>query len=122
MEIQFGLKQNDLTKVPASNYYKILFLPKWYPNRADTHHGIFIEKYAIAIAKNCKTAVLYIGADAELKNKIFDTEISVEHNITIVRMYYCNSDWGNNPIGKAVKMFRYFKAAYKGLFPKSLLQ
>lgn len=100
--------------MPVHNYYKILFLPKWYPNRKDKHNGIFIERHAKAISKHCKTAVLYIGSDTNLKSK-FDSEIVQEDKLKVVRVYYRNSDAGKSILGKAIKLIRYFRAAYIGL-------
>ena len=55
--------------MPVHSYYKILFIPKWYPNRTNKFSGIFIEKHAKALAKECRVAVLYVGADENLKTK-----------------------------------------------------
>ena len=72
--------------MPVHTSYKILFLPKWYPNRTDKFNGIFTERHAKAIAARCKTAVLFVGPD-NVMNTSFETEISYKHNLKIVCVY-----------------------------------
>ncbi len=105
--------------MPVANYYKILFLPKWYPNRKDKFNGIFIERHAQAIAKHCKVAVLFVGPDNLLQKK-HELVHSMENNLNIVRVYYKNSDVGSSLLGKAIKFIRYLQGFYLGLkFVKS---
>ncbi len=100
--------------MPVHSYYKILFIPKWYPNRTNKFSGIFIEKHAKALAKECRVAVLYVGADGNLKTK-YDLDVQNENNITTVRVYYQNNDVSTSLVGKAIKFYRYLYAAYLGL-------
>ncbi|HET6243566.1 MAG: glycosyltransferase [Bacteroidetes bacterium] len=95
--------------------YKILFLCKWYPNRGNLCNGIFIKKHAEAIAKHAKVSVIYIGADDQMRNPMYEIENTIEGNLNVIRVYYKNSDFGNGIIGKSVKAFRYFKAFYTAL-------
>jgi glycosyltransferase involved in cell wall biosynthesis len=101
-------------KVPVHSYYKILYIPKWYPNRTNNFSGIFIEKHIKALAKECRAAVLYVGADPTSKLK-FELDACIENNIKTVRVYYQNNDVSNSIIGKAIKLYRYLYAAYLGL-------
>ncbi|MBK9798757.1 MAG: glycosyltransferase [Bacteroidetes bacterium] len=100
--------------MPVHSYYKILFIPKWYPNRTNKFSGIFIEKHAKALAKECRVAILYVGADENLKTK-YDLDVQNENNITTVRVYYQNNDVSTSLVGKAIKFYRYLYAAYLGL-------
>jgi glycosyltransferase involved in cell wall biosynthesis len=100
--------------VPVNNYYKILFLPKWFPNKKDKFNGVFVESHALALAKHCNIAVLYVGADESLSQK-FELEERKENNMHLVHAYYRNSDLGNGLFGKAQKLLRYFRATYIGL-------
>lgn len=100
--------------MPVHNYYKILFLPKWYPNRRDKLNGIFIQHHVNAIAEECKVAVLYVGADNEL-NSTVESEITQEEKVKVVRVYYQNNDLGNSFWSKSLKFYRYLKASYIGL-------
>ncbi|HRH64337.1 MAG TPA: glycosyltransferase [Bacteroidia bacterium] len=100
--------------MPVHSYYKILFIPKWYPNRTNKFSGIFIEKHAKALAKECRVAVLYVGADENLKTQ-YESDVQNENNITTVRVYYQNNDVSTSLFGKAIKFYRYLFAAYLGL-------
>ncbi|MBK9798509.1 MAG: HAD-IC family P-type ATPase [Bacteroidetes bacterium] len=51
------LKTKNYSKVQYT-YYKILFIPKWYPNRTNKFSGIFIEKHAKALAKECRSNIV----------------------------------------------------------------
>jgi len=68
--------------------YKILFFASWFPNRTSKVLGIFVKKKAIAVSAMCNVAVLYVTADASLKNKKFDIECNYEDGIIIVRVYF----------------------------------
>jgi glycosyltransferase involved in cell wall biosynthesis len=68
--------------------YKILFFASWYPNRTSKVLGIFVKKKALAVSKMCDVAVLFVTADAALKDKAFDIITNYEDGIPTVRVYY----------------------------------
>ncbi|MBI4930786.1 MAG: glycosyltransferase family 4 protein [Bacteroidetes bacterium] len=88
---------------------KILFIPRWYPDRNDPLKGIFIRRHALSVALKHKVAVLFVNADPEMKNKIYDSEFSVEDGISTARVYY------NNSAPSFIKFFRYLKSCRLGI-------
>ena len=48
---------------------KVLFLPKWYPDRNDPQNGIFIRKHALAVSGFCDVKVLRIARDSDMSPK-----------------------------------------------------
>ena len=100
--------------MPVHNYFKILFLPKWFPHRNDPFNGNFVERHIKSIATECKCAVLFVVADPKLEKK-YEIVSEQDHGYLAIRVYYKNKDWGNSPLGKSIKLFRYLKAAYLGL-------
>jgi glycosyltransferase involved in cell wall biosynthesis len=95
------------------NYYKILFFPKWYPNRNDAYHGIFIRKHALAIAKHCQLAVIYAGG-TKLYGNTYEIEINEEDGFKEIKVYYQNSISYFNPFVRFTKAFRYYRALWMG--------
>ncbi|MCY7410085.1 MAG: hypothetical protein LH473_07415, partial [Chitinophagales bacterium] len=89
---------------------KVLFLPRWYPNRVDKLDGNFIENHARAVAMYCDLAVMYVGSDPNMSDKIFDWEESVEYGYPVVRVWYRNNDVSTKGMGRLIKFFRYVKA------------
>ncbi len=94
---------------------KILFIPRWYPNRVNPMSGIFIKRHALAVALKHKVAVLFVNADPCMKDKIYDSEFSNEDGILSVRVYYNNSIPAIPFISRAIKFYRYFKSCKKGI-------
>jgi glycosyltransferase involved in cell wall biosynthesis/SAM-dependent methyltransferase len=68
--------------------FKILFFASWFPNRTSKVLGTFVKRKAIAVSAMCNVAVLYVTADASLKNNDFDIECSYEDGILVVRVYF----------------------------------
>ena len=48
---------------------KVLFLPKWYPDRNDPQNGVFIRKHAEAVSGYCDVKVLRVSRDLDLSSK-----------------------------------------------------
>lgn len=94
---------------------KILFIPRWYPSRVDSLKGIFIKRHALSVALQNNVAVLSIIADPEMKDKIYDSEFSVEEGIITVRVYYNNSLPSIPLLSALVKFFRYLKSCRTGI-------
>ena len=94
---------------------KILFIPRWYPNRVNPLNGVFIQRHALSVAIQHKVAVLFVNADPNMKNKVYNVESTVEEGITAVRVYYNNS-FPNIPlISSFIKFYRYLRACKIGI-------
>lgn len=100
-----------MADVPLS----ILFIPRWYPNRTEWLKGIFVKRHAQAVALKHKVSVLFVGADPDMKDKIFDLQYVVEEGIPTVRVYYNNSLPAIPLIAPLIKFYRYLSACKKGI-------
>lgn len=97
------------------NKLKILFIPRWYPSRVDLLKGIFIQRHALAVAFKHEVFVLFVCADPEMKDKVYDSEFSVENGIKTVRVYYNNSLPAIPFFTSLIKFYRYLKSCYIGI-------
>lgn len=91
--------------MPAA-YPKVLFLPRWYPDRNDPQIGVFIQKHAKAVSSFCDVKVLYAAPAEDLPTK-FEVE-RTGADVDEVRVYYRKSKGLFNA-------WRYFQALNKGL-------
>ncbi|MGE5424945.1 MAG: hypothetical protein ACM3N9_06255, partial [Syntrophothermus sp.] len=66
---------------------RILFLPKWYPNRFDPMPGLFIQRQAESISENCDVAVLSVHPVLHAPNK-YEIDVAWETGVFTVRVYY----------------------------------
>lgn len=46
--------------IGATKPLNILFLASWYPNMVEPQNGNFIQRHAVAVAKNCRVACLHV--------------------------------------------------------------
>lgn len=71
------------------NRKKILFLPKWYPNRFDSMPGVFVRYQALALIEKYDIAVLYIHADTNYpENQSSIVEQFDDNGIKTIIIYY----------------------------------
>ncbi len=92
--------------------YKILFLASWFPNRTSKVLGIFIKRKALAVSARCDVAVLYVTADASLKDKKFEIDCRDEAGLLITRVYF--KYIGNGIIKKIFYNLSFVTAHYLG--------
>ncbi|MEI7896478.1 MAG: glycosyltransferase [bacterium] len=91
---------------------RVLFLPKWYPNRYDPMPGLFIRRQAEAITPHCDVAVIYVHPDEHCPNDS-EVEFSEENEVRVIRVYF---RIGSNRPGffvKALNLWRFYKAHLK---------
>ena len=91
---------------------RILFLPKWYPNRYDPMPGLFIQRQAEAITPFCDVALIYVHPDPDCPNKI-EVEFSEENEVRILRVYYRVSGIQTSLLAKALNLWHFYKAHRK---------
>ncbi len=91
---------------------RVLFLPKWYPNRYDPMPGLFIQRQAEAITPFCDVALIYVHPDPHCPNKI-EVEFSEENEVRVLRVYYRVSGSQSSIIGKALNLWHFYKAHQK---------
>lgn len=79
--------RDSMTAANPSSRQKILFLPRWYPNRTDPMPGLFIERHARALATIADVAVVFVKSLPGLPN-LFEFEITNDNNIFTIRAYF----------------------------------
>lgn len=97
---------------------KVLFLPRWYPNRYDPMPGLFIQRQAEALTQFCQVAVVYIHPDANCPNK-FEVDFAVENEVRVLRVYF-NAGAQAGILAPIFNMVRYYRAAMRAV--KSIRQ
>lgn len=87
---------------------KVLFISKWYPNKFDLQHGIFIEKHAKSLTPFCQMSAIAL---------IEDSSPSIETNISdgIFNCigYYKKTRIRIPVIRQAIQFIHYFKTFLK---------
>jgi glycosyltransferase involved in cell wall biosynthesis len=93
---------------------KILFLPRWYPNRNDPMPGLFILKQAEGLARLCDVAVVYVHPEVHCPNK-YEVEFSEENQVRVLRVYYRVPGDRSGWTGSAIKFYRFYRANFRAL-------
>jgi len=99
----------------TSSKPKVLFLPRWYPNRYDPMPGLFIERHARSVAGLADIAVLYVHPDDTMKGKSFETDISQDEELFQVKIYFRTSQTGIPGFDSFRNLCRLLKYHRKGL-------
>ncbi len=93
---------------------KVLFLPKWYPDKYDLQFGVFLQKHAKAVSLYADVAVLYVTPDPELTTH-FRIEETLENGFPEIRVYYRKSNIAFTPLRKIINLRRYLKGNSRGM-------
>ena len=88
---------------------RVLFLPKWYPNRYDPMPGLFIQRQAESLTPFCDVAVIYVHPDPDCPNK-FEADFSEENEVRVLRVYYKVSNRAASFAVKAFNLWNFYKA------------
>lgn len=88
---------------------KILFLPKWYPNKNDIQNGIFIKNQALALSNYAQVAVLFVITSEKVKKE--EIEIVKNQNYFEITGYFPKRK------NRVLALFSYYK-----LFKKAKLK
>jgi hypothetical protein len=94
---------------------KVLFLPRWYPNRYDPMPGLFIERHARSVSGYVDVAVLYIHQDYKLKGKRIEIEKFRDDELLQVKIYYKPFRPSIPIINPLLNLCRFIKYHYRGL-------
>lgn len=85
---------------------KVLFISSWYPNQKDRTHGIFVKRYAEAVALFNDVAVIQVVGDESFSDTI-RVESKIENKVHEIFVYYKKKNI--NPF----KKFRNYRSYYK---------
>ncbi|MFZ4704418.1 MAG: glycosyltransferase [Bacteroidales bacterium] len=103
-----------MASTEQSSRPKVLFLPRWYPNRFDPMPGLFIRRHALSVSGFFKVAVLYVHLDSEIQASKYEIDLSEEHDIFEVKIYYQASKVPVRIIASFLNLLRFFIANAKG--------
>ena len=93
---------------------RVIFLPKWYPNRHDPMPGLFVQRQAEALTPYCDVAVISVHPDPDCPNK-YEAEFSEENEVRVLRVYYKANGQTTSAIGKVLNLWRFYKANLKAI-------
>jgi glycosyltransferase involved in cell wall biosynthesis len=91
---------------------RVLFLPKWYPNRYDPMPGLFIQRQAESLTPFCDVALIYVHPDPHCPNKV-EVEFSEEREVRVLRVYYKVTGNADSLMGKALNFWHFYQAHRK---------
>lgn len=92
--------------MPIDKKPSILFLPKWYPHKAEPFDGNFIENHAHAIKRKANVCVLFVHSSSSL-SQTYNLEEADNKGILEIRIYFKRS---TSVFRKVIHAFRYQKA------------
>jgi len=98
---------------------RVLFLPRWYPNRNDPMPGLFIQRQAEALTPYCQVAVVYVHPEPDCPNK-FEVDFAEEEEVRVLRVYYRIPTTRVSILRNSLKLYRFYRAVFKAV--KSIRQ
>ncbi len=87
---------------------KVIFIPRWYPNRYDSMSGLFIQRQAEALTKYCDVAVIYVHPDPHCQNRR-EVDFHVENDVRVMRVYYRPPENSGSVLGRIINMWRFYR-------------
>ena len=93
---------------------KILFLPKWYPDRKEDQNGNFIEQHARAVSGYADVIVLFANYDDFSGPNLIQFDFKKDNGIPTLYFYYKQRITGLNFIDKPLKLLLYFSCLMRG--------
>ena len=98
-----------------SSKLKVLYLPRWYPNRYDPMPGLFIERHARSVSGHVDVAVLYVHQDDKLEGKGMEVERFRDDELLQLKIYYKPFRSSLPIINPLLNLCRYHCYHYRGL-------
>jgi glycosyltransferase involved in cell wall biosynthesis len=99
---------------PDSAKKRVLFLPRWYPNRFDPMPGLFIQRHALSVSDYVDVSVLSVHMDFGKAAIPYELEISKQSGILEICIYVKASQTGIQLLDSLINLSRFFIAHYKG--------
>ncbi|MBK0404497.1 glycosyltransferase [Adhaeribacter sp. BT258] len=100
--------------MPQTPRRKILFLPKWYPDRKQDQNGNFIQQHAYAVSKFADVVVLFANHDDFSGPNLTEFDFKKDDGIPTFYFYYKQRITGLNFIDKPLKLILYFSCLFRG--------
>lgn len=93
-------------KSDTSQKLHVLYLPRWYPHRYDPMMGLFIERHGISVSPHADVSGLYVHADDQLKDKVYDV-VRSEDDLFTIRIYFKKSQIKPAFLANLVNLYRF---------------
>jgi glycosyltransferase involved in cell wall biosynthesis len=93
---------------------KVLYLPRWYPNRYDPMPGLFIERHARSVAGYVDVSVLYVHQDNKLGSS-YEIDRFRDDELIQVKIYYRPYRSPVPGLAQLINLGRFLKYHRKGL-------
>jgi len=93
---------------------KILFLPRWYPDRHDPMPGLFIRQLAESLTPFFKIAVLYPVEDRQMPGSI-EIDRRSENGVDVIRVCYRPFNCSIPFLRTMLNAFLFLRSFFKGL-------
>ncbi len=94
---------------------KVLYLPRWYPNRYDPMPGLFIERHARSVAGLVDVAVLYVHQDDKIPKGTFEVNQTEDRELFQVKIHYSASRCFIPLLRPVINILKYVHYHRKGL-------
>ncbi|NVO18188.1 MAG: glycosyltransferase [Bacteroidetes bacterium] len=93
---------------------KVLFLPRWYPNRFDPMPGLFIRRHAQSVSMYFEVSVLSVHLNFESSASAYEIEQNQSFGISEICIYTRASRTGVSTLDSLINFFRFVRAHFKG--------
>src|SRR5688572_24192742 len=100
--------------MPDEKRRKILFIPKWYPDRKQDQNGNFVQQHAYATAQFADVIVLFANYDNFSGPNFIAFDFEDDRGIPTYRFYYKQNITGFSFIDKPLKLLLYFVCLMRG--------
>lgn len=98
----------------AENRRKVLFIPKWYPDRKQDQNGNFVQQHAYAVSEFSDVIVLFANYDSFSGPGLINFDFEDDRGIPTYRFYYKQKITGLSIIDKPLKLLLYFVCLMRG--------
>lgn len=100
--------------MPRETRRKVLFLPKWYPDRKEDQNGNFVQQHAYAVSEFTDVIVLFANHHNFSGPNFIELDFENDRGIPTYRFYYKQKITGLSFIDKPLKLLLYFVCLMRG--------
>lgn len=98
----------------ADQKIKVLFIPRWYPDKTDPMSGLFIRHLAESLTGACDVTVFHVISNDFGQSKMKVT-LEYEEGIQILRIFYKTNPTSFPLIAPLLKIVMYYMAYRRGV-------
>lgn len=93
---------------------KILYLPRWYPNRKDPMPGLFIRRHALSVKPYADVSVLYVHLNFDREAEKYEVVSADFEGLNEIIIYTRAANSGLDMLDTLLNLIRFFVAHAKG--------